>query len=1812
MRPLRTGPLRLALAALLLVPAAALAQTLYLRNDPASVAGYREANPTAGTAAVQATTNTTNAGTRINWTATAGGTQLAWLSPPLAAAYSFGAAATCNVWARESNAAANTTVRCEFFRYTTSEAGTALCAASRTAAEVSATTMTQYSWTCTPTTTSFAAGDRVAIRLYVANLGTMAAGYQQLGQYDGTSAQSALTYVTLPGAPSFRTTTVGNGTDPASATLAPGAAATNLDTFTLATNNGTDSVGSLTVTLAAGSAPALSRVEITNSAGSTVYGSVVNPASDTLPITLTTAIPVTTTATTYRVRITPLTHAAMPAPPGASYAVTGTVTGIASANDHVVTLSDSASATLTIDNRSPGAPGALAATAGNGRVDLSWTNPADADLASVVVLRSAGAPVTAVPVEGAAYTAGAALGASTVVFSGAGTAYADTTVANGTTYYYAAYARDGSGNYSASGATAGPATPAAITVVGDGAATPNVGPIAPGSADALLDAFTLSTSTTDTVTGVTVGLPSGAGGVAAVRLMGTSACGGTQYGSATPVSEAATSVDVAVTPIAVGPTATSLYVCITPKSHAAMAAPPGATYAIAGTVTGAVSTNAKSYQDATGATVTLDNQSPAAVTGFLATGALDQITLSWTNPPDADLQQVVILQNTSAITDVPVEGQSYAAGATIGTSTVVYAGTASPQTLARPARTTYNFAAFARDTRGNYATGAAASGAALSRAVTPGSVSAVADACNSVTVKAGFSDDGDNDSFIGVSRGTAPAGPFTTSVCANQGAGTGNPRTCVDTGAQALATYYYQVTYGDPDGVNGTATKVTPAVATPACPGNLSLANGGNPAVAPLVAGGAAVPVARLSLTASANANITLASIAVGNGATAPVALAGRDVQALTLHDASDAVLAVSSWDASRSRWVFYPRGANGDLVVVAGGTTAVLTVKAMAASSASAGQRLAISVAPGDVAVAAPDNGPTAGGFTALTFTTSASAIAEGDKTANSTAPMVSIVNPTRGGVLSGSFRLRVLVHSPTANGVADVTALQYATDASGTWTALNLTTDRNTQYDGGVKGAVYEKTLALAQGAYTLRARATNASGTVSSAPVFVTVRASGSGDGNLLVRDNSSQLCTDCHALPSHTSQVVGSKYGSWATVCRDCHQPHGGKNLYLVANEITPPAVNGAQAPAAVTFYDATAGDSGSAGRPSFVSSDPAKLNGPCQVCHTRTQGAGGVARWRSTGNSDTHYAGAATQACTGCHSHKKGFGAGESSGGASCAGCHGTVWDVVTGTTGGIASRHGLSLDSFQDTGTAAEWGAQANLSNVPAASRSCVNMCHTDHVHNAPGASPVTHDSDVHKDASSQAKRAVTRDAAGLVTAGTPARTDFDSATNTGLCVSCHVKPVDAAHPAIDAAAYGASAHDYVTAAGQTWQFGLHDGSKFDRNCTKCHASRAEGTTPQSAGGSGAVHGTGYPSLLSGNVNPAAAGNVAGELVCYNCHGNATTGANLSGKDIASLVTHTSNHPASADGVHDSVAELNGAAFGNALGNKPRHASCLDCHDPHEAKAGLHAAQTNQAGPSLHGAWGAQLSTLPARWAAPTAASFTKKVIVSGTDVEATLCFKCHSAYYGALPISPSSGSPGWNETDQAREFNPNNASSGATAGGFHPVLASAGGNLGATGNIKAPWTRTSLMTCSDCHASDTTTDPAGPHGSAAGFLLKGPNTTWNASIATLSSGMPNGTFCINCHNQAFTSSRFAEHGSIDKHRVACWNCHAAIPHGTARPGLLVAVDQSTYGDKTTDVAPYRQMPAAAGSGLYIKSYPTSNTTAWGQSNCGCGTGGGH
>jgi hypothetical protein len=606
---------------------------------------------------------------------------------------------------------------------------------------------------------------------------------------------------------------------------------------------------------------------------------------------------------------------------------------------------------------------------------------------------------------------------------------------------------------------------------------------------------------------------------------------------------------------------------------------------------------------------------------------------------------------------------------------------------------------------------------------------------------------------------------------------------------------------------------------------------------------------------------------------------------------------------------------------------------------------------------------------------------------------------------------------------------------------------------------------------------------------------------------------------------------------------------------------------------------------------------------------------GPSRWRNTGNQDTHYTAGSTSgtaACTGCHSHTKGFAGGESSGGSNCSGCHGTIWSTMNGGTAGIASKHSLgnvvgTNDNPADDATV-NWGSQTSLATILPAQRSCVNMCHDDHVHDlAPG---TTHDQDAYADARSSTSRAMTRDGSGNVTAGTPARTDFSYSATTqawgGMCTSCHQTQVDGSRPAIAAAQFSGGGHDGVTTSDgtttYTWSYQLHDGSTFSRNCTKCHASRSEGTTPTSAASGSsavAVHGTSDPSLLAGGTSAQNA--ATAPLVCWNCHGSAASPAagaqgNRSGRDVQTALSKAYNHPvATTDARHNTGTERTATWNGGQFGGASRHAACADCHDPHQAGKTDHANGSSvvTATSPLYGVSGVGFTSPATNWnggAAMASGSYSwKDGVTTRIAAEYELCLKCHSSFaYGATPPTGTAGASSTAvETDQSLEFSTANQS-------YHPVLgALPAADPGANGSSRLTaaqlctsttcttagsqsWTPGQTMYCSDCHGNDTASPAVqGPHGSSVKYVLKGPNRCWpytasGTTCTTTLQGLGSnptsntflaGNFCLNCHplrSSSATNSTAAWSGNVVHYNhsgpqvsnALCVQCHLLVPHG--------------------------------------------------------------
>ncbi|HEX9049227.1 MAG TPA: hypothetical protein VF841_01720 [Anaeromyxobacter sp.] len=1771
-----------------------------------------------------------------------------------------------------------------------------------------------------------------------------------------TSTYASMTGLSLATAPAGGTISIGQVADPTNTVSSGGTAA--IDAFSVQTSTGGATLQNVTVTL--GNPTGLSGVFLYSNANCTLgtqYGTtVLSPGGS---VTFSNAnVPATATATTFYVCGTGATVTAS-TPVTAVVASATTSTGGYTVNTPTDTAGTlTVLPVVTIGNGSAEPANSSITSGAVGPIDAfsvqSSGGTATITAIAVNLAFSTGTPLTNVFVNSASSCAGTTYGTLASPVSGANsialsTNISATTTSSATNLYLCGTAATVAANATVTGTLSkvtasgygsidNDTTSATLTVtpppsitIGNGSAEPTNSSITPGAVGAI-DAFSVRTSAGNaTITAVAVNLTFSTGTpLTNVFVNSASSCAGTTYGTfASPV--AGTNTITLTTNISATTTsgATNLYVCGTAGTVGANATVSGTVSSV--TATGYTSTSS----DTTSATltvtpppsITIGNGSAEPTNSSIASGAVGAIDAFsvQTSAGNATITAVAVNLAFSAgtpLTNVFVNSLATCAGTTYGTR-------ASPVAGANTITLTTNISATTTSSATNlYVCGTAATIAANATVTgtvssvtatgytstsndttsatltvtappvpgtTTGSITATVNSCASATASASYTGDTDSDNTVTFSRSTNGTTFTTLAGCTSLGGGT-NPRVCTDTTVAASTSYWYRAQFADTTGgVTGTNPITTAAsVNTGVCPPNLVLSSpGAQPAGGTLTVGSAAWTYVGQLAVAASSGTATLDSIGITNAAAAPLATVS-DLTLNLLNAAGTAVDSTGRWDGTK--WVFASIVDGSTGLPISIGTTAVtFRVYATASYGAAAGENFAMQVLPANVTALAPATATTGVTVSGNSFAVAAPAAVAVGALADTASPMVSILNPGNGTIVTGAFLVNVYVYSPNGTAVA---AKALTTDGSTPTCAADdaaLVKDAHAYANANV--AMYAKTLSLGIGTYTLKACARNGTGTaIVSPPATITVRAAGAGDGNLLVRDNSSQLCSDCHdqsKIKTHSSESTStatapSKYGSWVTNCRDCHTPHSTRNLYLVKEQIVPPGVNGYQA-AKNVYFAATTGDSNVSGSATPASSSFANTDGsgPCQVCHTRTMDPGrtyatggtftnasttvtsasavfktgaaptgdvgnwilapdgrsyqisavasgtsatiatayqgattgtgtakfivGPARWRNTGNSDTaHAAAPATTACTGCHSHKGGFGASESSGGGNCSGCHGKIWDLMTATT--TTSKHALgnvvgTNDKFSDDATV-NWGTQTSLTGILPAQRSCVNMCHDDHVHDL---SPsTTHEQDVYTDARNSTSRAMTRDGGGNVTAGTPAKVDFayNATTQTwgGMCTSCHQTQVDANRPAIAPGTFSGSGHDGILSTDgtstYTWNYQLHDGSTFNRNCTKCHASRTEGTTPTfitTGSNAGAVHGSATDtSMLSGGKSLQNA--ATAPFVCWNCHASAAAAngaqGNRSNHDVQAAISKTNNHPvATTDAKHDSVNEssavyYSGTGSGAYFAGANRHVACVDCHDPHAAGKTNHANGTNAVtGTSpIAGVSGVGFTSPTTNWTATASANFTwKNGVATAVAAEYELCFKCHSSFaYGTTPPTDPSGLV---ETDQSLEFSTYNQS-------YHPVVGALpttdpsatygsvqlnAAQLCGAGNTNCPnkdpaytWTPGQKMYCSDCHGSDANAAGVqGPHGSAAKFLLKGPNKYWptdstGTNLFTLTSGSAagSGLFCLNCHPTPTSTNTPHSNGQHTSNTIYCVTCHIAVPHG-GKVDRLIAT--------TTAPAPY-------------------------------------
>jgi predicted CXXCH cytochrome family protein len=237
---------------------------------------------------------------------------------------------------------------------------------------------------------------------------------------------------------------------------------------------------------------------------------------------------------------------------------------------------------------------------------------------------------------------------------------------------------------------------------------------------------------------------------------------------------------------------------------------------------------------------------------------------------------------------------------------------------------------------------------------------------------------------------------------------------------------------------------------------------------------------------------------------------------------------------------------------------------------------------------------------------------------------------------------------------------------------------------------------------------------------------------------------------------------------------------------------------------------------------------------------------------------------------------------------------------------------------------------------------------------------------------------------------------------------------------------------------------------------------------------------------------------------CLSCHNG-----NVATQNIQVQINKAYRHNVAGYlNIHDPVE--------NALvGTK--HVECADCHN-------AHAVNNSTA-------------------SAPNANGFitaVKGINQSGNPVDPIqyqyeLCYRCHTTTPG-MPAPPTSRQIVQNNV--RLEFATTNPS-------YHPVVG-AGVNPNVPSLI-APYTTSSVIYCTNCHASDGTGAPAGPHGSIYPHILKMQNITANNTTESAAAY----ALCYSCHSRTsiLGNSSFSRHSlHISGERTPCNGCHD--PHG--------------------------------------------------------------
>jgi len=156
-----------------------MATKLFLRSTQANGIGatYFDMVTTAGAGSTTAATTTTASGTEIQWTQSAGGAELLFVSGRVPAGGFTLTTTDISLWCHESGTAVNTGGAYRIFKRTGAGVETELGGGLYSdGVEFTKSTPTEMTWTGNPTDTAFAENDRILLKIKAVNVGVMGNG----------------------------------------------------------------------------------------------------------------------------------------------------------------------------------------------------------------------------------------------------------------------------------------------------------------------------------------------------------------------------------------------------------------------------------------------------------------------------------------------------------------------------------------------------------------------------------------------------------------------------------------------------------------------------------------------------------------------------------------------------------------------------------------------------------------------------------------------------------------------------------------------------------------------------------------------------------------------------------------------------------------------------------------------------------------------------------------------------------------------------------------------------------------------------------------------------------------------------------------------------------------------------------------------------------------------------------------------------------------------------------------------------------------------------------------------------------------------------------------------------------------------------------------------------------------------------------------------------------------------------------------------------------------------------------------------------